>query len=70
MPSRNLKKFMTPSSTQEKIGPMTTMVARPVTRTVTSGVTNRSSMSGTWAWSHFSIWHMRKTATTTGMTWP
>ena len=55
-------------SSWEKIGPITVMVRNPVTRTDTSGVTNRSSISGTRLCSHFSITESSNTAITTGIT--
>ena len=52
------------------MGPMTVMVRKAVTRTVVSGTTKRSKVSGTCLCSHFSICDMIQTAMMTGMTWP
>ena len=46
----------------EKIGPMIVKVANAVTRTVTSGVTKRSIISGTILCSSFSSFDISKTA--------
>ena len=62
--------FSTQFSSTEKMGPMTTKVAKAVTSTVTRGVTNRSIISGTFLCSHFSRVDISKTASMTGMTWP
>ena len=63
-----------PCSTQfsrmEKMGPMTTKVAKAVTSTVHRGVTNRSIISGTCLCSHFSTVLISSTARITGITGP
>ena len=57
-------------SAHTKIGPMMDSVRYPVTNTLTSGVTNRSSTSGTILCSFFSITDSSHTAMTTGITCP
>ena len=74
MPPVEETSHLAPVSTQfsstEKMGPMTTKVAKAVTSTVTSGVTNRSIISGTFLCSHFSTVLISNTASMTGITWP
>ena len=67
---RNFTPSSTPFSRREKTGPKTVRVTYPVTRTVTSGVTNRSNISGTIVCSFFSSFDIKNTAITTGITWP
>ena len=60
----------TPFSIQENTGPNMVSVRYPVASTVTSGVTNKSIISGTILCSFFSSMHMNQTAITTGITCP
>ena len=73
-PNGFLTRICAPARTQfssvEKIGPMMQKVNRAVTRTVTSGTTKRSIISGMCLCSQFSILHMSHTAMMTGMTCP
>ena len=57
-------------SAHTNTGPMTDNVRYPVTKTLTNGVTNRSSTSGTILCSLFSITESTHTAMTTGITCP
>ena len=62
--------YRTAFSAQTNTGPITARVRYPVTNTLTRGVTNRSSTSGTILCSRFSINASSHTAITTGITWP
>ena len=57
-------------SSVAKIGPITMNVAKAVTITVVSGVTNKSIISGTTLCSLISILLITHTAITTGITCP
>ena len=57
-------------SSVAKIGPITMNVAKAVTMTVVSGVTNRSIISGTILCNLISILLINHTAMTTGITCP